>query len=145
MQGEYNGKPIFRHRYVGMDEDSIRAEISRLQGELYAMQEALELFGNDNKDIRNQVAESQEKNEKLLKTLESKISDLQNALDYGTPIKKQVEDATKEITVKIQEIYNTDRLKKQEKSMSVLTGLTIVNTVLLIALIILIVFSIIFI
>ena len=27
MQGEYKGKPIFRHRYVGMDEDAIREEI----------------------------------------------------------------------------------------------------------------------
>lgn len=76
MQGEYSGKPIFRRRYVSMNEDAIREEINRLQDELYSMQEALELFGKDNKDIRNQVLNGQENNERLMKVLGTKVENL---------------------------------------------------------------------
>ncbi|WP_033153869.1 hypothetical protein [Pseudobutyrivibrio ruminis] len=145
MQNEYNGKPIFRHRYVSMDEESIRGEIDRLQGEIYAMQQTLELFGHDNNDIKQQVADNQERNEKLLKSLEKKVNDLKDSLDYGTPLKKQLDNVTKDFSAKIEEVYNADRLKKQEKSMSTLTSLTVINTILLIALIGLIGYSILFI
>lgn len=145
MQNEYNGKPIFRHRYVSMDEESIRGEITRLQGEIYAMQETLELFGHDNNDIKQQVAENQEQNEKLLKSLETRVTDLKDSLDYGTPLKKQLDNVTKDFSAKIEEVYNADRLKKQEQSMSVLTSLTVINTVLLVVLIGLIGYSILFI
>lgn len=145
MQNEYNGKPIFRHRYVSMDEESIRGEIDRLQGEIYAMQQTLELFGHDNNDIKQQVADNQERNEKLLKSLETKVSDLKDSLDYGTPLKKQLDNVTKDFSAKIEEVYNADRLKKQEKSMSTLTSLTVINTILLIVLIGLIGYSILFI
>ena len=145
MQNEYNGKPIFRHRYVSMDEESIRGEITRLQGEIYAMQETLELFGHDNNDIKQQVAENQEQNEKLLKSLETRVTDLRDSLDYGTPLTKQLDNVTKDFSAKIEEVYNADRLKKQEQSMSVLTSLTVINTVLLVVLIGLIGYSILFI
>lgn len=145
MQNEYNGKPIFRHRYVSMDEESIRGEIDRLQGEIYAMQQTLELFGHDNNDIKQQVADNQERNEKLLKSLETKFNDLKDSLDYGTPLKKQLDNVTKDFSAKIEEVYNADRLKKQEKSMSTLTSLTVINTILLIVLIGLIGYSILFI
>ena len=145
MQNEYNGKPIFRHRYVSMDEESIRGEITRLQGEIYAMQETLELFGHDNNDIKQQVAENQEQNEKLLKSLETRVTELKDSLDYGTPLKKQLDNVTKDFSAKIEEVYNADRLKKQEQSMSVLTSLTVINTVLLVVLIGLIGYSILFI
>ena len=145
MQNEYNGKPIFRHRYVSMDEESIRGEITRLQGEIYAMPETLELFGPDNNDIKQQVAENQEQNEKLLKSLETRVTDLKDSLDYGTPLKKQLDNVTKDFSAKIEEVYNADRLKKQEQSMSVLTSLTVINTVLLVVLIGLIGYSILFI
>lgn len=145
MQNEYNGKPIFRHRYVSMDEESIRGEIDRLQGEIYAMQQTLELFGHDNNDIKQKVADNQECNEKLLKSLETKVSDLKDSLDYGTPLKKQLDNVTKDFSAKIEEVYNADRLKKQEKSMSTLTSLTVINTILLIVLIGLIGYSILFI
>lgn len=145
MQNEYNGKPIFRHRYVSMDEESIRGEIDRLQGEIYAMQQTLELFGHDNNDIKQQVADNQERNEKLLKSLEAKVNDLKDSLDYGTPLKKQLDNVTKDFSAKIEEVYNADRLKKQEKSMSTLTSLTVINTILLIVLIGLIGYSILFI
>ncbi len=145
MQNEYNGKPIFRHRYVSMDEESIRGEIDRLQGEIYAMQQTLELFGHDNNDIKQQVADSQERNEKLLKSLEAKVNDLKDSLDYGTPLKKQLDNVTKDFSAKIEEVYNADRLKKQEKSISTLTSLTVINTILLIVLIGLIGYSILFI
>ena len=145
MQNEYNGKPIFRHRYVSMDEESIRGEITRLQSEIYAMQETLELFGHDNNDIKQQVAENQEQNEKLLKSLETRVTDLKDSLDYGTPLKKQLDNVTKDFSAKIEEVYNADRLKKQEQSMSVLTSLTVINTVLLVVLIGLIGYSILFI
>jgi seryl-tRNA synthetase len=144
MQNEYNGKPIFRHRYVSMDEESIRGEIDRLQGEIYAMQQTLELFGHDNNDIKQKVADNQERNEKLLKSLETKVSDLKDSLDYGTPLKKQLDNVTKDFSAKIEEVYNADRLKKQEKSMSTLTSLTVINTILLIVLIGLIGYSILF-
>ena len=145
MQNEYNGKPIFRHRYVSMDEESIRGEIDRLQGEIYAMQQTLELFGHDNNDIKQQVADNQERNEKLLKSLETKVNDLKDSLDYGTPLKKQLDSVTKDFSAKIEEVYNADRLKKQERSMSNLTSLTVINTILLIVLIGMIGYSILFI
>lgn len=145
MQGEFNGKPMFRHRYVGMDEESIRGEITRLQGEIYAMEEALEYFNKDNNEIREQIAESQEKNEKLMRSLEIKLQNLEDALDYSTPVKAQLEAATKGFTSKLDEIYNADRLKKQEKSMSAITSLTILNTILLLVLIGLVGYSILFI
>ncbi len=145
MQNEYNGKPIFRHRYVSMDEESIREEINRLQGEIYAMQRTLELFGHDNNEIKQQVADNHEKNEKLLKSLEVKVNELKDSLDYGTPLKKQLDSVTKDFSAKIEEVYNADRLKKQEKGMSTLTSLTIINTVLLIVLIGLVGYSILFI
>jgi len=145
MQNEYNGKPIFRHRYVSMDEESIRGEIDRLQGEIYAMQQTLELFGHDNNDIKQQVADNHERNEKLLKSLEAKVNDLKDSLDYGTPLKKQLDNVTKDFSAKIEEVYNADRLKKQERSMSTLTSLTVINTILLIVLIGLIGYSILFI
>ncbi|MCR5580060.1 MAG: hypothetical protein K6F66_00600 [Pseudobutyrivibrio sp.] len=142
MQGEYRGKPIFSHRYIGMDEDSIRAEIDRLQGELYSMEEALDFYSRDNRQIQEDISANQVKNEKLLRSMELKIQDLQDKLDYGTPVKTQLANVTKEFTEKLDEVYNADRLKNHEKSISTLIGISIANTILILILIGLVCYSI---
>jgi len=135
MPAEYSGKPIFRHRYIGMDKDSIREEIDRLQSELFTMQDALDYYSKDNKEIRQNILDAQENNEKLLRGVEQKLQDLKDEMDYGTPVKTQLETVTKDFTAKLEEVYNTDRLKKLEQSNTILTGLNIVNTILILALI----------
>ncbi len=145
MQGEFRGKPIFTHRYVGMDEDSIREEIERLQGEIYSMQTALDLYSKDNSEIRKVINDGQANNEKLLKGVEIKLQDLRDSLDYGTPVKKQLEDASKEFTTRLEEVYNKDRLAKSERNISALIALSIVNTIIIVLLLILVGYSILFI
>ncbi|MBO5617335.1 hypothetical protein [Pseudobutyrivibrio sp.] len=144
MQGEYNGKPIFRRRYVSMNEEAIREEINRLQDELYAMQEVLELFGKDNKDIRNQVQVGQESNERLLKALGKKVENLEEKIDYRTPLKAQLSETVEEFKEKINELYCENKKQGIEKSIKWLTILTIVNTVLLLGVIMLVGYSILF-
>lgn len=144
MQGEYNGKPIFRRRYVSMNEEAIREEINRLQDELYAMQEVLELFGKDNKDIRNQVQAGQEGNERLLKALGKKVENLEEKIDYRTPLKAQLSETVEEFKEKINELYGENKKQGIEKSIKWLTILTIVNTVLLLGVIMLVGYSILF-
>lgn len=142
MQGEYSGKPIFRRRYVSMNEDAIREEINRLQDELYSMQEALELFGKDNKDIRNQVLNGQENNERLMKALGTKVENLEQKLDYRTPLKAQFAEAIAEYKEKISRLNDEIEVKSFKRSIRGLTLLTIVNTILLLVMIVLIGYSI---
>lgn len=142
MQGEYSGKPIFRRRYVSMNEDAIREEINRLQDELYSMQEALELFGKDNKDIRNQVLNGQENNERLMKALGTKVENLEQKLDYRTPLKAQFAEAIAEYKEKISQLNDEIEVKSFKRSIRGLTLLTIVNTILLLVMIVLIGYSI---
>ncbi|MCR5196515.1 MAG: hypothetical protein K6D38_09355 [Pseudobutyrivibrio sp.] len=133
MPDEFKGPHIFKHRYIGLSEEDIRGEIERLQGELYAMQDTLEYFGKDNKQIREQIAQSQEANEKLLRGLETKVQNLQDALDYSAPIKAQIDTATKEFTEKMDAALNTERMKKQEKAIGTITRLVVFDTILLLA------------
>ncbi len=133
MPEEFKGPHIFRHRYIGLSEEDIRGEIDRLQGEIYAMQDALEFFSKDNREIKEQVAQGQESNEKLLRGLEAKVQNLQDALDYGAPIKAQIDTATKEFTEKMEAALNTERMKKQERSMATITRLVVFDTILLLA------------
>lgn len=142
MQGEYSGKPIFRRRYFSMNEDAIREEINRLQDELYSMQEALELFGKDNKDIRNQVLNGQENNERLMKALGTKVENLEQKLDYRTPLKAQFAEAIAEYKEKISQLNDEIEVKSFKRSIRGLTLLTIVNTILLLVMIVLIGYSI---
>ena len=142
MQGEYSGKPIFRRRYVSMNEDAIREEINRLQDELYSMQEVLELFGKDNKDIRNQVLNGQENNERLMKALGTKVENLEQKIDYRTPLKAQFAEAIAEYKEKISQLNDEIEVKSFKRSIRGLTLLTIVNTILLLVMIILIGYSI---
>lgn len=142
MQGEYSGKPIFRRRYVSMNEDAIREEINRLQDELYSMQEVLELFGKDNKDIRNQVLNGQENNERLMKALGTKVENLEQKLDYRTPLKAQFAEAIAEYKEKISQLNDEIEVKSFKRSIRGLTLLTIVNTILLLVMIVLIGYSI---
>ena len=142
MQGEYSGKPIFRRRYVSMNEDAIREEINRLQDELYSMQEALELFGKDNKDIRNQVLNGQENNERLMKALGTKVENLEQKLDYRTPLRAQFAEVIAEYKEKISQLNDETEVKSFKRSIRGLTLLTIVNTILLLVMIVLIGYSI---
>lgn len=142
MQGEYSGKPIFRRRYVSMNEDAIREEINRLQDELYSMQEALELFGKDNKDIRSQVLNGQENNERLMKALGTKVENLEQKIDYRTPLKAQFAEAIAEYKEKISQLNDETEVKSFKRSIRGLTLLTIVNTILLLVMIVLIGYSI---
>ncbi|WP_458457765.1 hypothetical protein [Pseudobutyrivibrio sp.] len=142
MQGEYSGKPIFRRRYVSMNEDAIREEINRLQDELYSMQEVLELFGKDNKDIRNQVLNGQENNERLMKALGTKVENLEQKIDYRTPLKAQFAEAIAEYKEKISQLNDEIEVKSFKRSIRGLTLLTIVNTILLLVMIVLIGYSI---
>ncbi len=127
MQGEYKGKPIFRHRYVGMDEDAIREEIDRLQDELYSMQEALDFLYSNSNEARQEVANAQLQNERLLKAVDEKLDRLYRSLDYEAPIKTQLEVVKKDITENYLTV-NNDRWKK-------IFRLTYLNTFLLIALV----------
>lgn len=142
MQGEYSGKPIFRRRYVSMNEDAIREEINRLQDELYSMQEVLELLGKDNKDIRNQVLNGQENNERLMKALGTKVENLEQKIDYRTPLKAQFAEAIAEYKEKISQLNDEIEVKSFKRSIRGLTLLTIVNTILLLVMIVLIGYSI---
>lgn len=145
MQREYNGKTIFRHRFVAMNEDAIRGEIDRLQDEIYSMQEALDMFGHDNKEIRQQVIDSQTQNEKLLKELGTKVQNLSDALDYSTPLKSQLAEATEDFKTRLNELYDETNKKSESNSMKALTVISIINTILLFALIGLVGYSILFI
>ena len=145
MQGEYNGKPIFSRRYVSMNEDAIREEIDRLQDEIYTMQEALEMFGKENKTTRQHVIDSQNNNEKLLKELEIKVQNLNDALEYSKPLKAQLKDATDEFKGRLNELYDEARKEKGLPSEKALIVVSIVNTILLFILIGLVGYSILFI
>lgn len=134
MQGEYNGKPIFSRRYVSMNEDAIREEIDRLQDEIFSMQEALTLFGKDNKATRQHVIDSQAENEKLLRQLELKIQDLSDSLDYTKPFKSQLVDATSEFKNRLEGLYD-EANKKNNSTFRAITALSFVNTILLFILI----------
>ena len=135
MQGEYNGKPIFRHRYVSLNEEAIREEINRLQDELYSMQEVLELVTRDNKALKQQAIEGQENNERLLKELLNKVQNLREALDYSTPLKAQVAEATAEFKSKMEAIYTSASKDGGKYSSKALMVCTVINTVLLLILI----------
>ena len=145
MQGEYNGKPIFSRRYVSMNEDAIREEIDRLQDEIYSMQEALEMFGKENKITRQHVIDSQTNNEKLLKELGIRVQNLNDAMDYSKPLKAQLKDATDEFKSRLNELYDETRKDKGMSSEKVLMVVSIVNTILLLVLIGLIGYSFLFI
>ena len=144
MQGEYNGKPIFKHRYIGMNEEEIRAEIDRLQSEIYSMEEYLEFYRKDNVQLRGEITAAQQQNEKLLRSLEFKVQNLQDALDYTKPLKSRLDTIVKEFEVNLESLYNTEGIKKQQRNVSVLTTLTVINTILILCVIGLVGFSIFF-
>ncbi len=131
--GEYKGKMMFEHRYVGMSESAIREEIDRLQGELYAMQEALDFLSEDGKESRKAIVEGQRQNERLIKQLEEKVEKLKYTLDYESPVKTQITAATKEISGQLQKDFDSKMAK-----VILLGG---INTVLLIIAICIIVLS----
>lgn len=131
--GEYKGKMMFEHRYVGMSESAIREEIDRLQGELYAMQEALDFLSEDGKESRKAIVEGQRQNERLIKQLEEKVEKLKYTLDYESPVKTQITAATKEISGQLQKDFDSKMAK-----VILLGG---INTVLLIIAICIIVVS----
>ena len=81
MKGEFSGKSIFKHRYIGMAEDDIRQEIDRLQGEVFELQQLLQLYAIENGEIKQKIYESQTTNEKLCRSVQTKIQNLQDALD----------------------------------------------------------------
>jgi len=141
MQGEYKGKLIFRERYVALNEEAIKDEINRLQKELYGMQEILEFVSKDNNTLKHQVIDGQENNERLMKELSNKVQKLQDSLDYSTPLKAQVADATADFKTKMEEVYISTS-KKSGRSTKVLIIISIVNTLLLLGLIGLIGYSI---
>lgn len=123
MQGEYNGVPIFRHRYVGMNEEAIREEIDRLQDELYTMQEELEFLRSNSNEAKREAEDARIKNERMLKGIDDKMSRLLSALDYEAPIKTQLEKVTRDYNEKIFEL-NNERWSKLYK-------LAIINTILI--------------
>lgn len=141
MQGEYKGKLIFRERYVALNEEAIKDEINRLQKELYGMQEIIEFVSKDNNTLKHQVIDGQENNERLMKELSNKVQKLQDSLDYSTPLKAQVADATADFKTKMEEVYISTS-KKSGRSTKVLIIISIVNTLLLLGLIGLIGYSI---
>ena len=79
MAGEYKGKSIFTRRYIGMSEEAIREEIDRLQGQVYALEDALDSLKSEDKDFYNSVEEHQRKLEKMVTDLDSKITKLQSS------------------------------------------------------------------
>ena len=131
MQGGYKGKAMFAHRYVGMSEEAIREEIDRLQGELYAMQEALDFLYDDNSEAKKSIKEQQEKLEGLIGELDKKVERLQNTMDYESPMKKQLAEMEKGITGSI-----LGEWKKEQQKLS--TYLT-VNTILLVVMMVVVV------
>lgn len=130
MQGEYTGKPIFKHRYLGMDEDDIRQEIDRLQEEVYQLEEMLEAYRHDNVELHKAVSDAQQQNEKLLKSLGIRVQDLHDSLDYTKPLKSQMESMLKEFEVSLENIYNYENVKTQKKNVAIITVLVVINTVL---------------
>lgn len=134
MQGEYTGKPIFRRRYVGMDEDAIRDEINRLQDELYTLEETLDFIQSNDRIARQQVEEAQIKNERLLKQLDDKFSKLQRSIDYEAPIKSQIEKVATELREMVE--------KSNKEAWNKLVRIMYINTMVVVALAILIVCSI---
>lgn len=124
MQGEYNGKSIFSRRYIGMSEEAIREEIDRLQGQVYALEKALDSLKEDDKDFINAIEDNQQKMEKLIKDIDDKITKLQSSLDYDAPIKHQIDNVTKDISSKIK--------ASNKESIDNLTKVLQFNTVLLI-------------
>lgn len=131
MQGEYKGKDIFRHRYVGMDEDAIRDEINRLQEELYSMQDALDFLYDNSKEAKALAKDAQLKNERILNGIDNKMSRLVRSLDYEAPIKLQLEKITGEISEKI-ETANKLRWNKLIILAYINTGLIVIMTILVV-------------
>ena len=123
MQGEFNGAPIFRHRYIGMNEEAIREEIERLQDELYSMQDELEFLRSNSNEAKRVAADERIQMERTLKSIDDKLVGLVSSLDYEAPIKTQLEKVTKEYNEKIFEL-NNERWSKLYK-------LTIFNTILI--------------
>ena len=123
MQGEFSGAPIFRHRYVGMNEEAIRDEIERLQDELYSMQEELEFLRSNSNEAKREAEDARIQAERTLKGIDEKLVRLMNSLDYEAPIKTQLEQVSKEYNEKIFEL-NNERWTKLHK-------LLIFNTILI--------------
>ena len=131
MQGEYTGKPIFKHRYIGMAEDDIREEIDRLQGEVFELQQLLQLYSRDTGELKQNIFEAQMRNEKLIKGLEIKVQNLQDALDYTKPMKAQMDGLIKEFELNLESVYNHDGVKKQQRDIRIFSILTGINTFLI--------------
>lgn len=131
MQGEYTGKPIFKHRYIGMAEDDIREEIDRLQGEVFELQQLLQIYSRDTGELKQNIFEAQMRNEKLIKSLEIKVQNLQDALDYTKPMKSQMDGIIKEFELNLESVYDHDGVKKQQRDIKIFSVLTAINTVLI--------------
>lgn len=134
MQEGKTGKPIFRHRYIGMKEEAIREEVDRLQMEVYALEKALNSFEEDVKENRNLIIDGQRKNEELIISLDEKFGKLQSNLDYEAPLKKQLVSITKDMGEKLKDA--------NRQGWSRLEQFLLINTVLLVVVIVLVVVSI---
>lgn len=133
MAGDYKGKSVFGRRYVGMSEEAIRNEIDRLQGQVYALEIALDSLKEDDKNFINAIENNQLKVDKLLIELDKKITKVQSSLDYNAPIKNQLDAATKDIGAKFK--------AANKESIDKLINILLVNTILLILLICVVVFN----
>ena len=144
MKGEFSGKSIFKHRYICMAEDDIRQEIDRLQGEVFELQQLLQLYAIENGEIKQKIYESQTTNEKLCRSVETKVQNLQDALDYTKPVKAQMDNLIKEFELNLESVYNHDGVKKQQRDIRIFSAFTAINTLLLLCLIGLLSYSIFF-
>ena len=133
MAEEYKGKSIFSRRYIGMSGEAIREEIDRLQGQVYALEKALDSLKDDDKNFINAIEDNQRKMEKLVIELDKKITKLQSSLDYDAPIKAQLDTATKDIGAKLK--------AANQESIDKLVRVLQFNTVLLILLLCVVVYN----
>ncbi|CBK74229.1 hypothetical protein CIY_14340 [Butyrivibrio fibrisolvens 16/4] len=134
MQEGKTGKPIFRHRYIGMKEEAIREEVDRLQMEVYALEKALDSFEKNGKENWNLIIEGQKKNEELISSIDERFSRLQSNLDYEAPLKKQLVSITKDMGEKLKDA--------NRQGWSRLEQFLLIDTILLFVVIVLIVVSI---
>ena len=133
MAEEYKGKSIFSRRYIGMSAEAIREEIDRLQGQVYALEKALDSLQEDDKNFINAIEDNQHKMEKLVIELDKKITKLQSSLDYDAPIKTQLDTATTDISAKLK--------AANQESIDKLVRVLQFNTVLLILLLCVVIYN----
>ena len=77
-----------------------------------------------------------------MKALGTKVENLEQKIDYRTPLKTQFAEAIAEYKEKISQLNDEIEVKSFKRSIRGLTLLTIVNTILLLVMIVLIGYSI---